>query len=510
MKKIVTPFRVGLLVIATGVFLFAFLTFVKKGGMSKEEAITVHAYFKDASGLGKKSRVQVAGIPVGEIDAIVLEGERAKVMLKIRRDLDLHKDATLKKRSESLLGDYMLDLTLGTSATPRMEDGDEITRVIDQQGMEAVMASVEKITGDVQAVTGSLRQVLGNEKGAGELQQILENLARTSANVDETVRKSQAQVDVILANLQTISGDVRGLTHGNKESLEDIIQNLDSATRDTKDVLATIKRMVGSQDQGGDIQQSVASLKSTIERLDRTLANVEDVTNKVKEGKGTVGTLLTDERMGQKLSETVDDISDFASRITNLKVEASIRSEYFFSAGGAKNTFGVRLVPKPDKYYLLELADDVRGSVETTYIQTNPPGTGQPVTQVQRVTKDSLKLTAQFAKRYYFLTLRFGLLESTGAIGADAHFFNDALTLKLDAFNFSVPELKYPRLRATLRLQAFEHLFATVGIDDALNRQVRDDFTNRLVSGQDFFVGAGVYFTDDDLKSLLPVVPLPK
>src|SRR5689334_15824415 len=126
MRKLLTPFRVGLLVLFAGGLLFVLLNFVKKGGMNEREALTVFGVFRDASGLGRRSRVQIAGIPVGEISDIELVGARAKVWIKIRRDIPVHQDATLKKRSESLLGDYMLDLYAGTDATPLLKDGDEI------------------------------------------------------------------------------------------------------------------------------------------------------------------------------------------------------------------------------------------------------------------------------------------------------------------------------------------------------------------------------------------------
>ena len=64
-------------------------------------------------------------------------------------------------------------------------------------------------------------------------------------------------------------------------------------------------------------------------------------------------------------------------------------------------------------------------------------------------------------------------------------------------------------MRATVRANLFDHVVATAGMDDILNRQVRDQFTNRLLLGRDFFVGGGIYFTDDDLKAILPVVPIP-
>ena len=103
-KKWLTPFRVGLLVLVSGGLFFGFITFARKGGLSDREAITVWAYFNDASGLSRKSRVQIAGIPVGEVSDVQLEGMRAKVFLRIRREVGLRADAALTKRSESLLG----------------------------------------------------------------------------------------------------------------------------------------------------------------------------------------------------------------------------------------------------------------------------------------------------------------------------------------------------------------------------------------------------------------------
>ena len=139
--------------------------------------------------------------------------------------------------------------------------------------------------------------------------------------------------------------------------------------------------------------------------------------------------------------------------------------------------------------------------------------------QKQTITTESLKFSAQFAKRFSFLTLRFGIIESTGGLCADLNlaikfpwynrWLEDALVLKVDAFNFSIEALKFPRLRATVRFTPFEHIYVNVGMDDILNTQNRDALTNRLISGRDFFVGAGIYFTDADIKSLLPVIPTP-
>jgi phospholipid/cholesterol/gamma-HCH transport system substrate-binding protein len=442
---------------------------------------------------------------VGEISGITLEGTRAKVWLKIRKGVDLREDAALTKRSESLLGDYLLDLSPGSEQAPQMQDGGQIRRVIDTQGMEAIFQSLGQITADIQQVTAALRDVLGGEKGAGSLQRIVENLIHLSESVDSTVRASGERLNAILANFQGVSEDVRGLTAENEAEVTRIVNNIEGITKDVREVLNTVKTVVGSNQ--GDLKEGVSSLKETLQKLDRTLGNLEEITRGVKEGDGVVGTLLSDKQLGQKLTDAVSDVSDYAARLTGIQTEVGLQSTYLLAQGRSKNTLSLRLIPKPDKYYLLEIIDDPRGLVEVQVVQNNPPASGQPVVQTQKIIKETFKISAQFAKRYYFTTLRFGLIESTGGVGADLHFLDDALTLKMDAFNFSAEELRYPRLRASLRAQAFDHLFVTAGFDDILNAQQRDTATRRLIAGRDFFFGGGLYFTDDDLKAILPSVP---
>jgi len=505
MRKFFTPLRVGLLVVAAGVTLFLFLTFVRRGGLSAGRAMDVYALFHDATGLSKRSRVQIAGIVVGEISDIVLQGGLARVELRVRKDAALKEDAAITKRAESLLGDYMLDIYPGTPESPLLKEGGEIKKVVDTQGMEMVFNSLGKITGDIQAVTAALRETLTGEQGQASLQRVVQNAVQLSNSVDAMVRDSTARLEVILRNIEGASGDVRTITHGQEERVAQIVENVAQITRDIRDVSASIKQVIGSREE--DLKGSVGSVRETLDRLDRSAANLEEITDKVKTGHGLAGKLLTDEQTGQKISESLEDLSDFVTRITRLKLEVSLHSEYLLSQGASKNTLAFRLIPKPDKYYLIEFIDDPRGSVEYQIVQRNPPDVGQAATQEQRITRNTVKISAEFAKRYYFTTLRFGIIESTGGVGADFHFLEDALTLKLDAFNFSIQELRYPRVRAALRVQAFQHIFATAGVDDIFNKQVRDTATNRLIAGRDFFVGGGIYFTDDDLKAVIPLAP---
>src|SRR5262249_28328063 len=157
------------------------------------------------------------------------------------------------------------------------------------------------------------------------LGRIVDNLVRLSESVDVTVRASSERLDAILRNFEGVSGDVRSMTASNEEGVHRIVQNIEAITRDTREVLATVQKIVGNGGDG-DLKESVASLKQTMNRLDRSLANIEEITTKVKNGEGAVGALVADKRLGQKLSESVEDLSDFSSRLTGMQTEVGLQA----------------------------------------------------------------------------------------------------------------------------------------------------------------------------------------
>jgi len=513
-KRIVTPFKVGLLVLLAGVTFILFFTFLKKSKV-QGETLTVFALFKDASGLGPRSRVQTAGIPVGEIANITLQGTKARVTMRVSRQVPLHTDASIAKRSESMLGDFMLDLMPGSETAPMMPEGGEIKVVYDKTGLDQTFDRLNTIASDIQEVTTSLRQVLGGEEGAGNLQSIMENMVQLSASMDRAIRDSGEKLNVVLDNLEGASSAVRDLTTSQEEDYRQIVANVRGATEDVRDVAATIKQLLGAGD--GELQESVAGMKNTFQKLDRALESIESVAAKIDRGQGTLGALVGDKEVKEELTQAVSDTSAFVTRLAGVMAEVSLRSEYHWNQRGAKTYLQLKVIPKPDKYYYFEIVDDPRGFTTEETVMRLPPGSTERELQTVVTTRyNQLKFSAEYAKRYYFLTLRFGILESTGGMGANLHFLDDSLTVTVDLFEFAAANKDFPRLKAFVNYAFLGHVFLTAGIDDVLNSTLYDSdlvsgsagSTRRLVSGRDYFFGAGLYFTDDDLKSVLGLIGL--
>ena len=114
--------RVGLMVVLGLIVTVAVYRYVDERA-STDSGYGVHAYFGDVQGLIAKSRVLVAGIPVGYIERIRLDGDRARVDMRIEGTVPVYEDAQVTMRSLSLLGERVLVITPGTPTLPRIPDG---------------------------------------------------------------------------------------------------------------------------------------------------------------------------------------------------------------------------------------------------------------------------------------------------------------------------------------------------------------------------------------------------
>ena len=537
MQSFWTPLRVGLVVAAAAVAFALGLYFIG-ANIGRDKSYRVFAMFDDATGLGARSRVQIAGIPVGQVDHIELDQAtaRARVWLKIKQEYPLHRNASITKRSESILGDFLLDLTPGTPDQPLLKDGDEIRNVVRQPGMNEVFNQLSKIAGDIGAVTANLRKTLGGEEGENNLRTIVENLTRITEGIEGIIDRSQSRVDAILGNVQSFTGNLRNIGAGGEQDVLAILQNTRAATAEARDILKTIGNVVGSQDTG-ELKKSVGSVRSSMEKLDTSLANIREITDKINKGEGTIGRLVNDDRLAKNLEKTTSSLNDVFAGLGQLKIELQERNEFLLGCTGitacdarnapitgnalvdysynpwTKNYFSIRIIPKPDKWYGFELVDDPRGSVRRVQVRNtliDPAGPNQffPSSYTQITTERQLKFSAYIAKRYGPISGRFGILENTGGFGVKVHLLNDSLIVSADAFEFANPLKQHPRIKVYADYRFLDHLFITVGADDLVNgREFDTEHPTRIVNGRDYFFGAGFYFTDDDVKLLLSALP---
>jgi len=83
--------------------------------LHRANGYTISADFSDASGLEPGSIVELAGVEVGQVTGIYLTGTRARVMLRLRDDVQLQEDTIASIQTKGLLGGRYLLITPGGS-----------------------------------------------------------------------------------------------------------------------------------------------------------------------------------------------------------------------------------------------------------------------------------------------------------------------------------------------------------------------------------------------------------
>ena len=517
---------------------------------------------------------------VSEAAALKKEPLRvARLSMRVTQNVQVPKDTWVRKESLGVLGAKALFLELGRSKT-LLKDGERIVNVRSMTGTDALLAQAEgiisdvrsitkkidndvgAITADIRGITGQLNKFINGDGDTPPLNElyklVMTDLKRLTGTINDVLRDAQKliknndeQFALLVGNVQRITKDIAELTSSGSGDgpggSGKLVQKLDVEGKpvvddkgkpvmiaDEGDLRATMRSvrqisedltMVTSQlkgllgDNGDKVADGVVQLQETVTELNRTLQSLSEVAGRVERGEGTVGRLLTDEKMADKVESAVSGAADFVAGLTSLETHVDVGAWYNFNRARTTTTLSLKLQPKPDKFYLVEIVED-GGNLER-FVRTERAG--DDTRSSIREEDNQIRITAMFAKRFFdFLVLRAGLIETTGGVGANLFFLEDRLELRTDLFGSRGPRddlitdvvsgFYLPRWRTVIKGQPIPHLYLTAGIDDLLNAYdpVAGQFRNYNVDdgyGFDWFVGVGLTFKDDDLRTILPFIP---
>jgi phospholipid/cholesterol/gamma-HCH transport system substrate-binding protein len=479
--KVSQAARIGLFVVITaGAGYLVFRTVHKSAGSGG--GYVVHAYVKDASGLAKHSRVTIAGIPVGSIEDIRLENGKARIDVRVNGDVTLHHDARLGIKSASLLGENVIVLTEGVGE-PNKKDGDEVETMPDSASVEDIKSQVSRIAALVEQVAQQLANSVGTEQGGQNIRAILQNLADATEAVNLTIRENREVVKETLQNIDRIT------SRGGPE-LQQILVNVRLITEDVKQMMAA---QGGKDGQSGELRSTIERVNRAAKSLESALGHIDNVAGRVDRGEGTIGRLTKDEALINEVQGVAEGVNDYVDSLRRLQAVVGLRSDYNFLANTIKSYVELRLQPREDKYYLIELINDPRGltTFTQTDVDTTNPNEPAHYRTVTTSTTSAFRFSLQFARRIGPFTGRFGIKESTGGIGLDTHLLSNRFEIVQDLFGFG--EEISPRYRLWLGYEFIRRLWIIGGVDHIF-----------LANRRDYFLGLQLRFTDEDLKTILP------
>ena len=205
MKNVLSPeAKVGLFVIV-GMLILAYMTLnVSDIGIGRKDGFIIYASFDSIAGVDEKAAVKIAGVEVGKVENISLKEGRAFVALRIDEGGRVFQDAVASIRAQGLMGEKYIEINAGTPSNPELEDGDTIEVFTSGGDIDVLAGKLSGIADDIKKVTTSLSNVLGDQRGQDNLEEIFQNIKDLTTNLNLVVAENQKRLGRIMTNFVCI------------------------------------------------------------------------------------------------------------------------------------------------------------------------------------------------------------------------------------------------------------------------------------------------------------------
>ncbi|MDR3089375.1 MAG: outer membrane lipid asymmetry maintenance protein MlaD [Desulfobulbaceae bacterium] len=141
MKQSNIELWVGLFILA-GCFAFCYLAFNlgEVNILNNSKMMTIKAEFDNISGVKKGSSVQIAGVPVGTVTRVILDASNlAEVSMEIDKTLKIPTDSVASVKSQGIIGDKYIKITLG-GETELLQEGGELVETESAVDIESLIS----------------------------------------------------------------------------------------------------------------------------------------------------------------------------------------------------------------------------------------------------------------------------------------------------------------------------------------------------------------------------------
>ena len=304
--KISNEFKVGLLAVIS-ILLFIFGYNYLKGNNLLKNSRTFYAVYDNVEGLSKSSPVTINGLQIGSITDINFLDKTGKlvVSMNINNDFVFSSNSVAKIYGGNLIGSKSMAIEPVYQQDNIAKSGDTLPGKIDPGLLELVnnrltplQSRVETAVTDVDTLITSVNKIL-------------------NPKTQKSIQESFININSTLNSLKNTSQEINELVANNHNNINKSFENIYKTTENLQQV-----------------SDSVAQIDVTkmSQDLEKSIANIKEVTKKIENSDGTLGKLIHDDQLYKNLEGASNEMQELLNDIkTNPK------RYVHFSVFGKKN-----------------------------------------------------------------------------------------------------------------------------------------------------------------------------
>ncbi len=298
--------------------------------------------FNSVEGLTEGSPVRVAGVAVGTTRLVKFaEDGRIIVKVEVMRDARnvVRAGAVATIGNKGLLGDKLVDISVGLG--PPLKSGSWIPTK-EEAGLLSYMKKADAIIEDVATTVSNLRSAT-DPLASGEFGRDLQTATRSFGEVmnmvstgdgllPRLINDKQLAEDVTqsVANTRTITGALQGVTENLRAISRRVVAGpglahsmiYDPEAKELVENLAMAAQKLNSALEG--VKEGGAT-GGALTDLGRVAENLRVITDEVREGRGSLGAIISDPSLYEDLKRVVGNLE--RNEVLRALVRHSIRND---------------------------------------------------------------------------------------------------------------------------------------------------------------------------------------
>ncbi|MEE4196116.1 MAG: MlaD family protein [Bacteroidales bacterium] len=301
--------KIGIAVVITLAFFIWGFSFLKGKNLLSSN-YHYYSVYDHIDGLAEASPVHLSGYKVGVVEAIKFHNQdRSKIVVRfsVQKDVKIPKKSTAVIFPETLIAGKAIKLIF-SEANDYYQSGDTIPGVLEKNIMTSLSEELLPVKNKIENLVVSMDSVLTifDNTRKDNLKKSLDNIHQITDKLEGLVDTEKKRLSNILANVESISGNL----NENNEQITTILENFSNIS--------------------DSLQQ--ANLKSTLLNAHKTFAELSEITEKINQGKGTIGMLINNDSLYVNLNHLASDLDSLV-----IDLNENPNRYVHFSLFGKKN-----------------------------------------------------------------------------------------------------------------------------------------------------------------------------
>lgn len=337
----ILQFRVGMLVIATLLITFSLVIYFGEMLTFGPGKYQIHVTLSEAPGVSSGTLVRKHGIMIGRVDKIRFDDEDVTLTVSIQNRFELTTNEICRIGTANFFGDPVLEFVRREKQVLNpdvIQHGDflrgEVTdnplkTLLNLQkvivGLEddatVALSSVSAAGTEVSTLARNINSIIGNR--GEEVDSLLNNAVQMMRSIDKSARTFRDIVSApeLLNGLRDTTQQVPELLSRLGTTLEGLQRLTNTAARN----LENMEQLTGPLAERGPV--IVNQIDEDLQLLDDVLKELVHLGENINHGQGTVGKLLNDPELYDRLNRTVGNIEQLTHKLQPIVEDARIFSD---------------------------------------------------------------------------------------------------------------------------------------------------------------------------------------